>query len=206
MGLLDENKLAEALRNFSGLLSSVPSNANMLARGLLEYADNNRQQARNAFNAQGLTLAGKPVTAADIDTAMQGASFAPLGMMSVKGGKGLLDFDAMSTLEKERLADRMARVEGVEESYRLPNLHQAVPKDYLPPQYGLKTVTIYRGVPHSVSDATIRPGDWVSLDKNYALQHGTGETGKSKVISIQVPADHVGWAGTDMNEYFYVPR
>lgn len=106
----------------------------------------------------------------------------------------------------ERAKERLNRILDVEEEYRLPNVHQAVPKDYVPKEASQKTVTIYRGVPSSVKDAAIRPGDWVGLSKKYAADHGTGETGNSKVISIEVPADHVVWAGTDMNEWFYAPR
>jgi hypothetical protein len=129
-------------------------------------------------------------------------SYNPIGMTQI-GARGIIP--PMSALD-EAAKERAARVSGMEESYRLPNLHNAVPKDYLPKQYGSQMVTVYRGVPSTVADANIRPGDWVTLDRRYAMQHGTGETGKSRVIALQVPADHVGWAGTDMNEFFYVPR
>lgn len=117
---------------------------------------------------------------------------------------GTVKFNSFDT--DERAQERLNRIRDVEEEYRLPNIHQAVPKDYVPKESAQKTVTIYRGVPTSLKDATIRPGDWVGLSKKYASDHGTGETGKSKVISIDVPADHVVWAGTDMNEWFYAPR
>ena len=106
----------------------------------------------------------------------------------------------------ERAQARKSRSENVDDDYRLPNIHNAVPKEYVPKQASQQVVTIYRGAPSTVENATIRPGDWVSLDKAYAEQHGTGEMGSSKVISIEVPADHVAWAGTDMNEWFYAPR
>lgn len=64
---------------------------------------------------------------------------------------------------------------------------------------GQKTVTIYRGVPVGVNE--IRPGDWVALSASYAQAHERG-----KVLSMRVPAEDVAWAGTDKNEYFYVPR
>lgn len=103
-------------------------------------------------------------------------------------------------------AERMNRVRNVEEDYRLPNLHNAVPASYVPKEAKQAEVTVYRGVPASLADAKIRPGDWVALSKRYAAQHGTGESGASRIISMKVPADHVAWAGTDMNEFFYVPR
>ncbi len=103
-------------------------------------------------------------------------------------------------------AIRSSRVRLVEEDYRLPNLANAIPKEYIPKEASQSTVKVYRAVPSDAKDATIRPGDWVSLNSKYAAIHGTGKTGSSKVISMEVPADHVAWAGTDMNEYFYVPR
>lgn len=108
--------------------------------------------------------------------------------------------------DTEGAAVRSARVRLVEEDYRLPNLANAIPKEYIPKEASQSTVKIYRAVPSDTKDATIRPGDWVSLSSKYAAIHGTGKTGRSKVISMDVPADHVAWAGTDMNEYFYVPR
>jgi len=60
-------------------------------------------------------------------------------------------------------------------------------------------VTIYRGVPHGVTE--IRPGDWVALTHSYAAQHNRG----GNVIKRRVPAREVAWAGTDQNEYYYAP-
>lgn len=97
---MDERQIAEALRNFSGLLSTAPSKAKELAQGLLSYADSNRQQARNAFNAQGITLVGKPVTSYDVDTAMQGASFAPIGIGMIRPIFHSTTPSAASSIEK----------------------------------------------------------------------------------------------------------
>lgn len=66
------------------------------------------------------------------------------------------------------------------------------------PYAGSKVVTIYRGVRKS-AEQVIRPGDWVGLTKRYAAQHGEGS-----VLSARVSAKDVVWAGTDMNEWFYV--
>ena len=83
----------------------------------------------------------------------------------------------------------------------LCNVHQVIPASYLAriPQYGQSVVTIYRSVPTGVDE--IRPGDWVALSRRYAAQHGRG-----KVLSLRVPADQVMWAGTDLDEWFYVPE
>lgn len=108
---------------------------------------------------------------------------------------------AKEPIQKEQKQERQNRVENIEESYRLPNLKGAVPEEYLPEatKKKAKTVIIYRSVPKGIKE--IRAGDWVALDKKYAKAHERGE-----LIEMEVPADHVAWAGTDMNEYFYVPR
>jgi hypothetical protein len=146
--------------------------------------------------AGGLLQAGENLAAPRNMHSQAGVIASPFGRY------GASSTEVMDDLAKERLS----RVQGMDDSYRLPNLHNAVPKEYLPKQHGSQMVTVYRGVPSSVKDPSIRPGDWVGLDPKYALQHGTGETGKSKLLKMEVPADHVGWAGTDMNEFFYVPR
>jgi len=69
------------------------------------------------------------------------------------------------------------------------------------PYHGAKTVKIYRGINPKASKI-LRPGDWVSLTRSYAQEHG-GEG--SIVVSKEVPSEHVSWAGTDENEWFYTP-
>jgi hypothetical protein len=108
-----------------------------------------------------------------------------------------------SAEERYGSEERESRVKNIEEEHRLPNLHMAVPKEYLPPQHKQKSVQIFRAIRGDVKDPVIRPGDWVTLNRSYAHEHGGG---KSKILAMNVPADHVVWAGTDMNEYFYVPR
>jgi len=104
------------------------------------------------------------------------------------------------------LADRVKRVMSPNNDYRLPNLSNVVPENKIPNEAKQDQVTIYRGVPSKVKDKIIRPGDWVSLNKAHAMEHGTGETGRNKIVSIVVPASDVVWAGTDMNEFFYAPE
>lgn len=70
------------------------------------------------------------------------------------------------------------------------------------PYFGSKTVKIYRGISPQ-APKTLRPGDWVALKSSYAKEHG-GEG--SVVVSKEVPAEHVTWAGTDENEWFYTPH
>ena len=54
-------------------------------------------------------------------------------------------------------------------------------------------ITIYRG------GSPIKPGDWVAIDPDYAREYG-------KVYALDVTTDDVIWAGTDVREYYYVPR
>lgn len=99
-------------------------------------------------------------------------------------------------------AERANILANIENEYRLPNLANIVPPDQLHSivKLGLRNVTIYRGVPEGVSE--IRPGDWVALSSAYAANHARG----GHVISKRVPAQDVAWAGTDRNEYYYVPK
>ena len=71
------------------------------------------------------------------------------------------------------------------------------------PYFGSPTVKVYRGVPPEFANEPIRPGDWVSLRRGYAQEHG-GEG--SVIVQDIVNADDVYWAKTDENEYFYVPE
>jgi len=112
-------------------------------------------------------------------------------------------FRSWSDNDLTGLADRVKRTLLAEEDYRLPNLHRSVPADMVP-EHG-STVTVYRGVPRKVTNPVIRPGDWVTLSRDYAQFHGLLNDEASRVISMAVPAEDVIWAGTDMNEFFYAP-
>ena len=98
--------------------------------------------------------------------------------------------------------ERASIMANTEDEYRLPNLSHIVPSHLLHHivALGLPNVTIYRAVPKGVTE--IRPGDWVALTLAYAAGHDRG----GHVISKRVPAEHVAWAGTDKNEYYYVPN
>jgi len=53
-----------------------------------------------------------------------------------------------------------------------------------------KMVTVHRAVPHHVNK--INPGDWVSINKDYAKEHGEARfDGKYKLLSAKVPAKEV---------------
>lgn len=65
-------------------------------------------------------------------------------------------------------------------------------------------VTIYRSAPEGT---TMREGDWVSLSKTYAKQHGMGdsEADDMPVIALKVRARDIRWAGDALEEWGYYP-
>lgn len=105
-----------------------------------------------------------------------------------------------STVTESSDEERANIVRTVDNEWRLPNLHNILPPEHLHDivKAGFPFVTIYRAVPEGVTD--IRPGDWVALTSGYAATHG-----RHHVIAKRVKAEDVVWAGTDKNEYFYIP-
>ena len=65
-------------------------------------------------------------------------------------------------------------------------------------------VTIYRAVPHHVNE--INPGDWVSINKDYAELHGFNRfDNKYKLLSKEVPAKEV-YTSDSIHEQGYHPE
>ena len=67
-------------------------------------------------------------------------------------------------------------------------------------------VSIYRSVPDP--EFEIKHGDWVSLSKAYAEEHGRDATDPAKdwpVVSLRVKAKTVLTGGDDINEFGYFP-
>jgi len=53
----------------------------------------------------------------------------------------------------------------------------------------------------------INPGDWVTLNRNYAKEHGQSNlNGKYKIISKAVRAKDVWTDGNSLNEFGYDPQ
>jgi hypothetical protein len=68
-----------------------------------------------------------------------------------------------------------------------------------------KPVTIYRAVPHHIDE--INSGDWVSINREYARQHGESNLeGKFKLIKKTVPAGHIRNPGDSPSEFGYFPQ
>ena len=67
-------------------------------------------------------------------------------------------------------------------------------------------ITVYRAVPPDVK--SIQPGDWVTINKEYALQHAKSTAGPSddmRVISAKVRARDIHTAGDSLQEWGYNP-
>lgn len=68
-------------------------------------------------------------------------------------------------------------------------------------------VTIYRAVPKDESIKEINAGDWVTINKDYAKQHGESVLrGDYKILERKVPAKDI-WTNADsIHEYGYDPE
>ena len=68
-------------------------------------------------------------------------------------------------------------------------------------------VTIYRAIPKGEKASKINAGDWVTVSKEYAMEHGEGALGgKYKIISQKVPASHVTTNADSILEQGYYPE
>lgn len=65
-------------------------------------------------------------------------------------------------------------------------------------------VTIYRAVPKA--EYAIEPGNWVTLSKDYAMNHGMQSEGPDwPVVEMRVKARDIRTPGDDINEFGYFP-
>ncbi len=65
-------------------------------------------------------------------------------------------------------------------------------------------VKVYRAVPTSVKEGSLRNGDWVTPSKKYAEMHGEHRLeGKYRIIEDEVSAKDLWWDGNDANEWGY---
>ena len=69
-------------------------------------------------------------------------------------------------------------------------------------------VEIHRAVPRDTHrDTKINKGDWVTIHKQYAREHGEGPLkGKYRILSSKVPAKHLFTAGDSIYEWGYHPE
>lgn len=97
------------------------------------------------------------------------------------------------------ILSRITRLRIVDEEFSFTNMKNLVPKNILPKGANDFRLALFRGCPQGTE---IRPGDWVSLEEEYAAQH----TRDDHIATLShVDAQDVFWAGTDTSEYFYMP-
>lgn len=68
-----------------------------------------------------------------------------------------------------------------------------------------KKVKIYRAIPDGL-DTSINTGDWVTINRNYAVSHGESALdGRYKIIEASVPAKDIYTNGDSIHEWGYFP-
>lgn len=73
---------------------------------------------------------------------------------------------------------------------------------YIKSGKGMPKVTVYRAVPTSIKENSLRNGDWVTPSKAYAKMHGESRLeGDYRIIEQKVPADELWWDSNDIREW-----
>ena len=99
----------------------------------------------------------------------------------------------------------------LESEWNLTVIHKMVP-DYVMKKIanfyipGQKTVIIYHALKNKDDKSNdIKSGDWVTFNREYAKIHQQARKSK-RILKKVVPAEDIEWAGTDENEWRYMPR
>jgi hypothetical protein len=67
-------------------------------------------------------------------------------------------------------------------------------------------VTVYRAVPKDAKQTAMNPGDWISVSKQYAMEHGESALGGNyKIVAQKVPAKHLTTNADSILEQGYYP-
>ncbi len=67
-----------------------------------------------------------------------------------------------------------------------------------------RMISVYRAVPLDVQDSRMRNGDWVSITREYAEEHGERILdGEYRIIENRVPAKHIYGDGNSIHEWGY---
>ena len=65
-------------------------------------------------------------------------------------------------------------------------------------------IKIYRAVPNSIDEKKINYGDWVTINKKYAIQHGESSlNGEYIILTKTVPAKTLYTDGNSIHEWGY---
>lgn len=69
------------------------------------------------------------------------------------------------------------------------------------------TVTVYRAIPKNVEQQSLNSGDWVTISRDYARQHGESTLGGNyKLVEQQVPASSLTTNADSILEQGYYPK
>lgn len=115
------------------------------------------------------------------------------------------DIDTWLQAEHPDLIDRIKRLAQADQDYRLDQLHHSLPPSELAHIPHALHQDIWRSLP---AGSDIRPGDLIALDWQYANTHTAvqgAEFMEVKKLDRVLNSD-IYWAGTDINEFFYMPR
>ena len=68
-------------------------------------------------------------------------------------------------------------------------------------------VTVYRAVPKTAEQSAMNAGDWVTVNKKYAIDHGESAlNGEYKIIEQKVPASWLTTSADSFHEQGFYPR
>ena len=68
---------------------------------------------------------------------------------------------------------------------------------------GKANLKLYRAIDKNIKEEQFRNGDWVTPDRQYAADHGSGIPGGYKIISQAVPLEHIYWDVNSIAELGY---
>lgn len=100
------------------------------------------------------------------------------------------------------LIERIQRLTCIDEDNRLDLLQEKIPARELRKIDRRIHQSVWRALPNGTD---IRPGDWVTLSRNYAQQHQRNDGDTVEQLQ-RVLASDISWSGTDNNEFFYLPQ
>lgn len=130
-----------------------------------------------------------------------------IGRLEGEGETAESEFERQLSNRHSDLLERINRLCIIDDEYRLDNVHNIVPRDMVAQMSfdpAERHTEVWRGLPKGKN---IRPGDWVTMSKSYAQKHQRevkADHGGVKSLPMVLTSD-VYWAGTDQNEFFYLP-
>ena len=122
--------------------------------------------------------------------------------MTVEGGAARLD-DLTPSFGPDIYGKNAAQYYGTgdaaldRQTLRILNNVKGKPDELIP---------VFRAVPADAKSSTLSPGDWVTINKDYAKMHGEATLdGNYKIIEQNVPASHLTTNADSFHEQGYYP-